>query len=167
MSLSEENINKLCMTGIYRCDPVLSWIASWRRDNPYHCTNWTFRVRKHDGSNKYYMYDTYWSTGDGLIVELTDENFDKFEYLFDLGDVRYVNTYTNWLEYPEEDRWMVPLDSGGISYTKFVVRRGANRVKEKVIERIQREIDDLKREIAYKERTLEDVINDEVDLRWV
>lgn len=164
--LSQSNIDKLHMDGIYRCDPVLDWLPSYKRDNLYWCRNWTFKVKKtRDG--KYYMYDTYWSTGDDHPIELTDENFDKFEYLFDLGDVRYVNTYTYWLEYPEEDRWMVPLDSGGISYTKFIVRRGANRVKEKVIERIQREIDDLKREIAYKERTLEDVINDEIDLRWV
>lgn len=102
MNLSEENINKLCMTGIYRCDPVLSWIPSWRRDNPYHCINWTFKVRKHDGSNKYYMYDTYWSTGDGLIVELTDENFNKFELLFDMNDVRKVSP-PDFYDYNEED----------------------------------------------------------------
>ena len=63
MSLSQENIDKLCMTGVYRCDPVLSWIESWRRDTPYHCINWTFRIYNYPEYNKIYMRDTYWSGG--------------------------------------------------------------------------------------------------------
>ena len=51
MSLSQENIKKLCMTGVYRCDPVISWIESWRRDDPYHCINWTFRVKKYGNTD--------------------------------------------------------------------------------------------------------------------
>ena len=102
--LSQENINKLHMNGIYRRDPVLDWIPSYKWNNPYWCKNWTFHVRERNG--KYIMYDTYWATGDEHPIELTDDNFNKFEYLFDLDDVHYVNSYKGWLEYPEEERRM-------------------------------------------------------------
>jgi len=162
--LSQENINKLHMNGIYRCNPVLSWLPSYKRNNPYWCKNWTFRVREYDG--KYAMYDTYWATGDEYPVELTDENFDKFEFLFDLNDIRYVNSYEDWLEYPEEDRWRVPMDSGGSSYAKYVVRRGAKKVKERVVERIQRDIEYLKQDLAHKERVLAGILDGSIDYRY-
>ena len=162
--LSQKNINKLHMNGIYRCEPVLSWLPSYKRDNPYWCRNWTFKVRKHKG--KYRMYDTYWSTGDDYPVELTDENFDKFEYLFDLDDVRYINSYENWLEYPDEDKWRVALDSGGMSYQKYVVRRGAKKIKERVVERMQRDIEYLKYDLAQKERILAGIIDESIDCNF-
>ena len=159
--LSQENINKLHMNGIYHCDPVLEWLPSYKRDTPYWCKNWTFKVKEYKG--KYAMYDTYWATGDDHPIELTDENFDKFEYLFDLNDIRYVNSYENWLEYPEEDRWRIPLDSGGTDYAKYVVRRGAKKIKELVIERMRRNIEYLKFDLAHKERLLEGIIDGSID----
>lgn len=162
--LSQSNIDKLHMKGIYQCEPILSWLPSYKRDNPYWCKNWTFKVRLRDG--KYYMYDTYW-TGDDHPVELTDENFEQFHYLFDLDDIMYVNEYSRWIEYPPEDRWCVGLDSGGNTMKKYVVRKGAKKIKEKVIERLQRDIDYLKSELASKERRLEGVINGEIDYDWV
>lgn len=162
--LSQENIDKLHMKGIYQCKPVLEWLPKYKRDRPYWCRNWTFKVSKYD--DKYYMTDTYWNTFDNCI-ELTDENFDKFEYLFDLNEVQYVNEYSRWLEYPEEDRWIAPLDSGGMTHSKYVVRRGAKKVKERVIERLQHDIDCLKADLSHKERTLERVINNEIDWNWV
>lgn len=163
MSLSQSNIDKLHLNGIYRCDPVLSWLPLYKRDTPYWCRNWTFKIRK---SNKYYMYDTYWSTGDEYPVELTDDNLDKFEYLFDLDDVRFIHDYTSWIEYPEEDRWCVALDSGGTTHPKYVVRKDANKIKERVIERMQREIDILKSELSSKERRLEGIISGEIDWNY-
>ena len=149
------------MNGIYRCNPVLGWLPSYKRDDPYWCRNWTFKVRQYDG--KYYMYDTYWSTGDDYPVELTNENFDKFEYLFDLNEIQYVNSYENWLEYPEEDRWRIPLDSGGTNYAKYVVRRDVKKVKERVIERLKRDIDYLKYDLAQKERILAGILDGSID----
>ena len=167
MALSQKNIEKLRMNGIYRCEPVLEWLPSYKRDDPYWCKNWTFRVRQ-SKSGKYFMYDTYWATGDEYPVELTDENFDQFEFLFDLDDIQYVNSYDSWLEYPEEDRWCVALDSGGISYSKRVVRKGAKKIKERVVERIKREIEYLKSELAYQEKTLQKIESGEItDYRWV
>lgn len=163
--LSEENISKLHMNGVYRCDPVLEWLPAYKRDNPYWCRNWTFRVRERNG--KYKMYDTYWTTGDDCAIELTDNNFDRFEYLFDIDDVRFVGDYYSWLEYPEEDRWCVGLDSGGMTSKRYVVRKGAKKIKERVVERLKREIDFLKSELSSKETRLTGVINGEIDYEWV
>ena len=160
--LSQENIEKLHMNGIYRCTPVLAWIPSYKRDNPYWCKNWTFRV-KESKSGEFHMYDTYWSTGDEYPVELTDENFDKFEFLFNLDEIRYVNNYGDWCEYSVNDRWRVPLDSGGMEHAKYVVRRGAKKVKQCVIERMQREISYLKQDLSHKERILEGIISGDID----
>lgn len=154
MSLSQENINKLCMTGVYRCDPVLSWIESWRRDDPYHCINWTFKVVKYDNPDKYYMRDTYWSSGSGLSVELTDENFDKFELLFDMNEVHKVNP-PDFYDYNEEDRWHIALDSGGYMFSKhYYVRKGAKKNKEVLLERLNWELDSLRRQVKWKEEEI-------------
>ena len=160
MSLSQKNIDKLCMTGIYHCDPVLSWIESWRRDNPYHCINWNFKVRKYDESNKYYMYDTYWSGTGGLTIELTDENFDKFEFLFDINDVHKVSPPDFW-DYNEEDRWHLALDSGGYQFSRYYfVRNGAKKNSEILLERLNRELDSLKRQVKDKEEEIKKALEE-------
>ena len=139
------------MTGIYRCDPVLSWIESWRRDDPYHCINWTFKVIKYDNSDKYYMNDTYWTGIDGLKIELTDKNFDKFELLFDMNEVHKVSP-PDFYDYDEEDRWHVALDSGGYQYSKhYYVRKDAKKNKEVLLERLNRELESLKSQVKWKE----------------
>lgn len=163
MALSQENINKLCMTGIYHCDPVLSWIESWRRDDPYHCINWNFKVVKYDNSDKYYMRDTYWSGGDGLRVELTDENFDKFEFLFDMNEVHKVNPPDFW-DYDEEDRWHIALDSGGFRFSKhYYVRKDAKKNKEILLERLNRELESLKRQVRCKEEEIAKVLAEDTE----
>ena len=166
MSLSQANIDKLNMNGLYHCEPVLEWLPWWKRDNPYWCRNWTFRVRKYD--DNYYMYDTYWSTGDDYPVKLTDENFDKFELVFDFNDVEEFKCgYLKFETYTDEDRFCVAVDSGGVTYPKHFIRKDAMPQKDLVISRIQDEITDLQRRLDYKKKELEDVINDKVDLRWV
>lgn len=162
--LSQENIDKLHINdGIYICEPVLSWLPAYKRDTPYWCRNWTFRVRQY--KDKYLMCDTYWSTGDDHPIELTNENFDKFQYLFDLGDIRYTD-YQNWLEYDEQDRWHVALDSGGKNYAKYVVRRGAKKIKERVIQRMTEDINYLKQDLAHKERILTGIIDGTIDYSY-
>ena len=159
MRLSQENIEKLCMTGIYRCEPVLDWIESFRRDNPYHCINWTFKVHKYsDGT--YAMWDTYWSGSGGLHVKLSDDNFDKFELLFDKDDVHKVNQ-DEWYDYNEEDRWHVALDSGGYQFSKYwLVRNGAKKNKSAQLERLTRELESLKCEVKWKEEEIERVMKE-------
>ena len=164
--LSKTNIDKLCMTGLYRCNPVLEWLPSYKRDNPYWCKNWTFQVRKRN--DNYYMYDTYWATGDEHPIKLTDENFDKFELIFDFNDVeKYTDQYRKWIEYPAKDRFQVAADSGGTSYPKYFIRKGALPIKDAVIERLKYDIASLESELKVKRDTLQRVENDELDLRYV
>lgn len=162
-NLSKDNIDKLCMTGIYQCKPQLKWIESWRRDDPYHCTNWTFRVKKY--KDDYYMHDTYWSSGGGLSVKLTDENFDKFHLLFDKNEVEEIHDH--YFEYPEDKCWIIPIDSGGINHSRCFVLKGTKKDKDKVIERLESEIRYLKSRLDSTRRQLNRVLNDEADLRYV
>lgn len=154
MALSKENISKLCMTGIYKCQPVLEWLESWRRDEPYHCINWTFKVRYDEDDDTYYMVDTYWGGSGGLHVELTDEIFDRFEFLFDTNEVEQV-PQTDFWDYDEKDRWHVALDSAGIRFSRYyLVRKGAKKNKTLLLERLNYELDSLKRDIERKEEEI-------------
>ena len=162
--LSQHNIdiiNSRSPDAIYRCEPILEILPGYKRNTPYWSKNWTFRVRKYN--DKYYMYDTYYGI-DEHPIELTDENFDQFEYLFDLDNIRVVNGYERWLEYPEEDRWCCGIDSGG---AKYLVRQGAQKNRDMVIDRLRRDIESLKREVARRERELEGVINWEINWNYV
>ena len=166
MSLSQENINKLCMTGLYRCKPVLEWLPSYKRNDPYWCKNWTFRVREYKG--KYYMSDTYWATGDDHPIELTDEIFDRFKLIFDFNDVEKFNgSYNQWLTYPDDQKWNIPVDSGGMSNSRFFIRKGAMPLKERVVARLNDEIKYLEGELGYRKTKLKMVEDDKVDLRFV
>lgn len=160
--LSQKNIDKLCMTGIYRSSPD---IIGFTGQDPYWCRNWTFRVRQ-DHFGNYCMDDTYWSSSPKSF-SLMDENFDKFELLFDLNDVEeYKGSHI--LGYAEEDRWMsVPMDSGGRRFPKNYIRKGAVPVKERVIERLKDEIERLEWEVENKKKNLELVEKDEISLRYV
>lgn len=166
MGLSKENISKLDLNGLYKCNPVLEWLPSWKRDNPYWCRNWTFSVHKHD--DDYYMYDTYWENYDDYPVRLTDENFDMFELVFDFDDVEeFKGGYLKWMTYADKDRFRVSVDSGGMNHPKCFIRKNVMPQKNLVISRIQYEIADIQRKLDCKKEELEDVINDKVDLRWV
>ena len=166
MGLSQENINKLCMTGLYKCKPVLEWLPSYKRNSPYWCKNWTFRVGRY--KDEYYMRDTYWATGDENPVLLTDENFDLFELVFDFNDVEKFNgEYQKWITYGYDDRFRVAVNSGGINYPVYFIRKGAKPIKEAVVERLRHEISLLENDLKYKQNTLRQVENDELDLRYV
>lgn len=114
------------------------------------------------------MYDTYWATGDEYPVKLTDENFDKFELVFDFNDVeRFSGDYQKWITYDDKDRFRVSVDSGGMSYPKYYIRRNAVPRKAWVVERLNHEIKLLEDDLAYKKTALRKVEDDEVDLRYV
>ena len=153
MGLSKENEEKLRPNGLYRCEPVLDWIASYKRDTPYHCMNWTFRPvmrTDKDGNTEWYMEDTYWSCGGGLTVKLTDENFDKFEFVFCFDEVSCVKASV-FYDYDEEDRFDVAVDSGGLVYKGYFVKKGSKPNKNLQIERLQRELDMLRSKASYLE----------------
>lgn len=154
------------MTGLYQCEPVLEWLPSYKRNDPYWCKNWTFRVYEYKG--KYYMGDTYWSIGDNHPIELTDENFDKFKLVFDFEDVeRFNGTYNQWLTYPDDQRWNVSIDSGGINNGRYFILKGAMPIKERVLARLKDKIGMLEGELEYKKMDLERVKEDKIDLRFI
>ena len=160
--LSQENINKLCMTGIYRAHP--EDFSKTSSSDPYWCKNWTFRVIK-DRDDEYVMADTYWSSSPNCI-SLNDDNFDKFTLLFDLNEVeKYKGSHFE--DYEEKDRWMVPMDSGGRSHSYKYIRKGSAPSKKRVVERLREEIYALESKLRYKREDLQKVLADKVDLRRV
>ena len=152
MSLSKENISKLCMTGVYRCDPVASGLGkNESREYLYWGCNWVFKVRKY--KDDYMMVDTYWGSDSKSFV-LTDENFDKFEFLFDMNDVKKVSQ-ADFYDYNEDDRWFVAMDSGGWQFSKgYYVKKDATKNKEQLLSRLSEELLSLKRQAEYVEREI-------------
>ena len=162
--LSKENAEKLVMTGLYRHEPDKSYRSSLYWDNLYHCFNWTFKVRHHESDDTWLMVDTYF--GDKYI-ELTDDNFDEFEFLFDFNEVT-KHSGEHICEYDEKDWWHVAVDSGGMYCGgKFFVRKGAIKNKEKVLSRIEDEIKYLEYQIQSKKHDYEKAQNNEVNLDYV
>lgn len=161
-TLSKENIDKLNLNAIYCCEPMLEKLPSYKRSDPYWCCNWTFKPQLIDG--EYYMYDTYW--GNGFHILLTDENFDKFEFVFDRDDVE-IYRGSNWYDYDEADKWIVRLDSGGGMSPKYVIKKSAVPIKDRVIERLEGEIKVLELNLETKRRNLQLVIDDAVNLKYV
>lgn len=152
MSLSKENISKLCMTGVYRCDPIASGLGkNESREYLYWACNWVFTVRKSD--DDYIMVDTYWSSDSKCFV-LTDENFDKFKFLFDMNEVRKVSQEA-FFDYNEDDRWFVAMDSGGWQFSKgYYVRKDAKKNKDLLLARLSGELASLKRQAEFVEREI-------------
>lgn len=152
------------MTGLYKHEPDRRYRGSLYCDNMYHCFNWTFKVRHNEKENKWYMVDTYF--GDKYI-ELTDENFDEFEFVFDFEKVE-KHSGENIYEYDENDWWHVAVDSGGMYCGgKYFVRKNAVKNKEKVLKRLNEEIQRLKNKIDYNKELYERVLKDEVNLKYV
>jgi hypothetical protein len=104
--LSPSNIGKLVLTGLYGHEVPA---PTKYNDNPRWCRNWTFTVSLHDDGTAC-MVDTYF--GD-RSMELTDENFGEFTFLFDFDKVDKTSRDI-WLEYPEDKKFWAPTDSGGV-----------------------------------------------------
>lgn len=163
--LSEENRNKIIMTGLYICEPQLNWLPEYKRDNPYWCKNWTFKPIEYGG--KLFMRDTYWST-ETFQVELTDDNFSLFSLIFDFNNVEdYRGSIDKWCCYNEKDRWCVAVNSGGRNHPKYYIRKESKPNKDFIVKRLEDEIKIMKYDLEYKLRTLEEVKNDQVDLRYM
>lgn len=162
--LSEENVKKLVLSGLYKHEPDKRYRGSLYWDDMYHCFNWTFRVRHNENTDDWYMVDTYF---DEKSIELTDENFDEFEFVFDFNEVQ-KHSGKNIYEYDENDRWHVAIDSGGMSCGgKYFVRKGATKIKDKVLNRIKEEISSLERNLEYQKNIYQRVLNDECNLDYV
>lgn len=158
--LSEKNREKICMTGLYRCKPDKS-LMGYEDGYEYWCKNWTFKPMKFGDSIK--MVDTYFND---KLIELTDDNFDKFEFVFDFKE---VDSFTNreYLDRYNTDDWFcIATDSGGRSFPNYYLKKNAYPLKEKVVEKLEYEISVAKNNLESLKRRLEKVNNDEVDLRY-
>lgn len=162
--LSKENVEKIVKTGLYKHEPDKKYRSSLYWDNMYHCFNWTFKVKHNENKDIWYMVDTYFND---KYIELTDENFNEFEFLFDFNEVDKHSGKNIW-EYDDDDYWHVAVDSGGMYCGgKYFVKKGATKSKEKVLERIEGEIRSLERQIESKKADYQRVQNDEVNINWV
>ena len=159
--LSQENINKLCFTGIYTADPDDFFTTpSVASENSFR--NWIFRV-EHNGAD-YLMVDTFWRLNSQSFT-LTDENFDRFRLLFDLNEVeRYYGGYFS--DFDPADKWLVKEEPGDL-YPQKYVRKGAKPVPELVIHRLKIEIEELKTKLDYKKNLLARIVSGEDDLSWI
>ena len=162
--LSQENINKLVMTGLYKHEPDKRYIESLYWNDMYHCFNWTFKVSHNEKTDEWHMVDTYFND---KYIELTDDNFDEFDFLFDFNEVER-HSGKNIYEYDESDWWHVAIDSGGMYCGgKYFIRKGATKIKEKVLKRIEDEINYLERQLKLKREDYNRVENDEINLKYV
>ena len=143
--LSVENIEKLNMYGLYKCNPDAKYRSSWHKDNLYHCCNWTFHVVvSNDGS--YFMRDTYWSSGDSVYIHLTDENFHEFEFIFHVDKVRKIHP-DDAKHY--EKYYRVAIDSGGIYSPKYFVDIDAGKSRDLVLKDVDDQIKSLETDLRY------------------
>ena len=160
--LSQENRDKLILSGLYEAEPNKK-IHSWYSE-PYWCFNWTFKVQYNENKDKYYMIDTYY---DDKYFELTDEYFDLFTLIFDFNDVKPHSGNNIW-DYNQEDIYHVAIDSGGMYCGgKYFIKKDATKNKDKVLDRLQQEIDYAKDKVKDLERNYEDALDDKIDLKYV
>ena len=162
--LSKENKNKIVLTGLYRCEPNKKYRSQLYWDDMYHCFNWTFKVHHCERDDTLYMVDTYFND---KYIELTDENFDEFEFLFDFNEVE-KHSGKNIYDYDKNDWWHVATDSGGMYCGgKFYLKRNALPKKEKILNRLKEEIDYAERNLEYMKNKYQRVMNGEIDLKYV
>lgn len=164
--LSQENIEKINMRGLYKHEPDRKYS---RHNDLYWCQNWTFTPKKseRDGIVKYYMVDTYWSSGDGLCIELNNDNISEFNLIFDFDCVKAHNG-NNIYDYNEEDYYHVAIDSGGMYCGgKYFINKDAIKNKEKVLNRLENEIESVKKDLEWKISNYEQVKSGERNIEYV
>lgn len=165
--LSQENIDKLCMTGLYRHepDPKYRWLI-FKNQLSHHC-NWVFEIDYNTYEDKFQMVDNYWNDGSGLRIDLTDDNINEFELIFDTKEV--ATDYGNHiLDYDESDRFCVVIGSGGTQFgRKWFIKKDAKKNKDNVVSRLNDEIKSLESELLRKKQTLEETIYGDRDLKYL
>ncbi len=141
--LSTEKLALINMRGLYRKQPPDN---NWRT---FHCKNWTFTPRM--WNDNLLMVDTYFGN---TYIEVDDDNFDEFEFVFDYDEVvRVPDSEVD--EYDRNDLFCVATDSGGsncghLYWKKKSTEKSINRQ----IEKIRGDITFLESELAYKKREL-------------
>lgn len=153
--LSKENFDKLNENHLYKREPSKKYCIS---DDLYWCKNWIFKVKKYrDG--RAVMKDTYYGDSmDSLTFEVTDENINDFEFIFDFREVEKVHK-DDVCNYKDEDIFIVALGSGGWTYGKrYYKKKEINKSKKLQIENLEYEISKLETKLRYKKEELKRVL---------
>lgn len=154
--LSEENRRKIKMTGIYRHEPDANLRGTLYSTTLYHCCNWTFRPRETDSGID--MVDTFWSSGP-FKIELTDDNIDEFDFVVDENDISlYTDAFSRLGEYSPDDIYRLALDSRGVP-GRLYIRKGATKLRNKVIARVKEEIEKCERDLQCKKDELQRLLS--------
>lgn len=150
--LSKENAEKVIFTGLYRCAPNEKYCYK----DMYWCRNWTFRPVCIVEKDEWYMIDTYCNKR----IELTDDNFDEFELIFDFEDVEeYCGPKERIYDYNEDDYFIERTDNGESPMIFIVI--GAQKNKARVLTRLDNEIIQLKDRLKLVKEKYEKVKKDE------
>lgn len=152
MSLSKENYDKLNENYLYKKEPAK------REQYTYHCKNWTFKVHKYENGDVH-MFDTYFDSWDSHTIQVTDENIDEFEVVFDFREVKRISD-SEVDEYKEEDLYCAATSSGGYSCGKLHwIKKDAVKSKDLLINKKKEKIESLKRQLEWAEGDLERLLS--------
>ena len=160
--LSKENVEKICMTGLYKHEPDVKYRGELFANQLYHCFNWTFTVYHNEKEDRWFMIDTYFGN---KSIELTNKNFDEFEFIFDRNEVE-LHSGNNIKDYNECDYWRIAVDSGGWKFAKWFLRIGATKNEDKVLQRLAAEIDNMEQSLWSKKQHYEMVRSGNIPLEY-
>lgn len=152
--LSDVNRKKIVSNGLYQ--RKIDWSRVIGSD-PFWCTNWTFVPIFNE--TRILMMDSYYkSYQDSIVYDLTDDNIDDFELIFNFDEVEEVieSIYDNYLE---NDRYCVACDSGGRRYPKFFIKKETLPNKQKELDNIDFKIKSLEWKIKNLKEKRELVLN--------
>ena len=155
-NLSKENFDKLDTNLLYKTEPT----GTGGYTDIHWCKNWTFKVHKYEDKGTAWMIDTYFEDWDSHRIEVTDDNIDKFEIVFDFRNVERVSDYsTN--EYEDADLFCVATDSGGSSCGHLYWKNKSTKKSiRKQLEKKQEELKSSQWRVESAERNLQRFIEE-------
>lgn len=152
--LSQNNIDKLKLNGIYSHKPEKKYRDKLYHDDLYWCCNWCFYPKFINGN--WHMIDSYWDDAyTSLHIVLTDENFKEFEFVFNRDEVKQIKD-CEVDEYENKDIFRVALDSGGWKWGgTYYVKKDAKKSNDLLINKKEEEIKHLTYKLKYANSELQ------------
>ena len=149
--ISEEKRKMINPKGLYSHQVVDSWVYG---DDKYWCRNWTFKPHIFE-DGRVFMYDSYFDDW-GSSKEVTDENFEEWEFIFDFNNVRPISYYEAQ-KYDEDDLYRnIATNSGGYTCSDCIwVKKNAKQNIDKRIELAEKELNSAKNEVEWRKRDLD------------